>query len=102
MGVPLTPLLSNPLFEMGTGEEHPYLIDNRIHFCIHTLINRLDHSVQEIHGWMMGNDPLNQLISELSKMANNTGKYNPSLLRLTSTTANSISQTTSSQKISSN
>jgi CYTH domain-containing protein len=45
MGVPLTPLLSNPLFELGT-EEGTLLINNQIHFCIHPLINRLDHSVQ--------------------------------------------------------
>jgi hypothetical protein len=45
MGVPLTPLLSNTLFELGT-EEGTFLINNQIHFCIHPLINRLDHSVQ--------------------------------------------------------
>jgi hypothetical protein len=45
MGVPLTPLLSNPLFELRT-EEGTLLINNQIHFCIHPLINRLDHSVQ--------------------------------------------------------
>jgi hypothetical protein len=33
-------------------------------------------------------------------MADNTGKYNPSLLRLTSTTPNSISQTKISHKSS--
>jgi hypothetical protein len=99
MGAPLTPLLSNPLFELGTTEGTDWIT---LDFCIHTLINRLDHSVQKIHGWLMGNHPLNQQISELSKMADNTKKYNPLLLRLTSTTSNSISQTTSSHKSSCN
>ena len=101
MGVPLTPLLSIPLFELGT-EEGTLLINNQIHFCIHTLINRLDHCVREIHGWLMGNDPLNQQICEVSKKADNIGKYNPPLIRLTSTTLKLISQTTSSHKSSCN
>ena len=70
---------------------------------MYTYVDKQIGSLGTGNPWMvMDNDPLNQQISELSKMADNTGKYNPPLLRLTSTTPKSISQMTSSHKSSYN